>query len=209
MNHKYHLSSVLAVLLVAVILSLSTGTFALAQDGTTDQEGHRLDENTSSLNFQFAVPGGPGFLMVPASAFVPKSDNIVYSRPDGTSLFASTSSAPDGNFDAPVFLPQGATVTKVVMYYYDNDSNRTMSLHLLKFPLPGDTSITMAYITSADSQVPFYAEDTTIQENPIDNQAYAYALHINMLGASPGLIHTFKGARIDYSYPTYLPAIQR
>ena len=209
MNHKYHLSSVLAVLLVAVILSLSTGTFALAQDGTTDQEGQRLDENTSSPTLQVAVPGGPGFLMVPASAFVPKSDRIEYSRPDGTSLSTSSTSIPDGNYDAPVFLPQGATVTKVVMYYYDNDPSHIMGLTFSKFPLPGNTSIIMAQVSSANSQVPFYTEDATIEGNPIDNQAYAYVLHINMLSASPGLMHTFKGARIDYSYPTYLPAIQR
>ena len=76
--------------------------------GSTDPPDETTLRQSGTLN---AVPGGPGFVTVSASAFRPRYSSTQYSG--GPRLTTTTENA---TFDAPVLLPHGATITKFILY---------------------------------------------------------------------------------------------
>ncbi len=155
------------------------------------------------------VPGGPGFLMLPAAAFHPRSNTILFELYDGISLMTLEGSSVDCAYFAPLTLPQGATITKMVQYYWDSDqqTGKTIALALSRGN-PTEGEQVMAQTWSLDSFVPTYTETTDITEPLVDNQSYAYFLTLVLpWGSSPEVVLHLQAVRIDYSFSTALPLI--
>jgi hypothetical protein len=109
---------------------------------------------------------------------------------------------------APVDLPQGAVVTKLTYFYYDNSPSEGMfhEAWLRRQYLPNDLPLsTMAQIpfgVSGDSSTMQSISDTTISNATIDNQNYMYMVYANygVSGVSTGL--AFYGLQIEYTMDT-------
>lgn len=161
---------------------------------------------------QAAVPGGPGYVMVPATAFIPESSS------DGYRVFWGELSVPEGSpngytiFNAPVYLPQGARLTGLTMYYTDtNNDSDTLGVDLMRKPLPSLSSGELVGLSIYSNLVDFgvYQSDTTADPARaiIDNSQYSYWLKVYIYAAPVYL--QLQAVRIDYAYDTALPAIRR
>lgn len=155
------------------------------------------------------VPGGPGFISIHPSAFTPKRDYIDYAYSIGNAYWLwNPSTTTDGAYVAPLLLPNGATITKFVLFYYDTDPGEDVRALLRRSPLTGVGSYEeMAYAISMDSSGFGYYETTQINHQVIDLQEYSYVIEVYLRkGYSTNIGLT--GIRIDFEYPSYLPLIE-
>lgn len=119
------------------------------------------------------------YLSIPATAFISENPDVedVTIRSDGTVANAAAS------FAAPVFLPNGAIVTSVIMY--GAAPGEAWSLVRTSFA-GANTTMATAAIGTADS---------TITAATIDNETYSYSIGTSTFDATE-LIY---GARITYT----------
>jgi len=122
-----------------------------------------------------------------ASYTYTNSGNILYAATGGGSIFV-----------APVFLPHGATVTRLDFYYKDNSAN-DLTLYL-NVTARTDSGTSMASITSSGQSSQYTSSSTTtINVSTVDNLSYNYYLSLSFPGNdSSNLIYS--GALIRYSY---------
>jgi hypothetical protein len=122
----------------------------------------------------------------------------------GWSLYNSGSSS--AFYEAPLPLPNGASITKFVVYYYDNDaSNLSATLHRAAFDKLFGT--TMANVTSSGTgDFVRYGEDISIDVPIIDQQSYYYWVEVSL---PPTSFVQLVGVRVDYGYPNNLPLVQK
>jgi hypothetical protein len=152
-----------------------------------------------------AVPGGPGFQMVSAFQFKPRwSGNTwdyqeldLYNPGTGTSYF-----------DASFTLPNHVVVTRLVIYYYDNNGTHDLTAWLYRGDVAtGDFSF-MAEVSSSGAVAQYRnASDTTIDLATVDQQTYSYIITIAIPAAGNSLRLT--GVRVDYAYGVSLPLVLR
>jgi hypothetical protein len=102
---------------------------------------------------------------------------------------------------APVHLPQGAKVTKLIIYYVDNACgvSQYLVVTLTRHNLATGAVQKMGEVTS--DKVPCEAyrrtlEDATISNSMIDNEKYSYAFYTKFFDAIDRL--KFTGAKIYY-----------
>ena len=82
-----------------------------------------------------------------------------------------------GHFRAPVYLPQGAVVTKLVVFGYDNLAGELYSVTLAKHVFTTNSEVVMAETVSADNPTnPQKNVDTTITDATITNNQATYFL---------------------------------
>lgn len=198
---------VLAIALSILLISTSVGIPVIAQEGveegtTTPGEGQTLQDAGTNA----AVPGGPGFIMVHPTAFVPINSTTEHSFGGGGYIYNPGTTL--SFYEAAVNLPDGAKITKVVVYYRDNS---TANLEVTLAVIDMDTSSVspMANIISAGaSPTNQVLEDTTISPDTIDNQSNAYWIEAGLPGGQGSNLR-IRGIRIDFSYPVNLPMIVR
>ena len=152
------------------------------------------------------VPGGPGYLIQPASAFRPQSSSTEFLI---SASYLLNLTNPSASFIAPVSLPQGATINKFILYYQDNDTVVGVEGRLSRIALPGAAAVELANVNSnsnVNSLTPNYVETTNIINPVVDNQSYAYFVQV-ILPASINLV--VNGFRLDYTFPINLPLIMK
>lgn len=149
-----------------------------------------------------ATPGN-GYLSVPAAAFVPKDPTHEYYNDGYRLINPATGVGPD--FVAPVHLPNGATVTKVVVYFYDDSSDGSdyVWVWLGRNEHDNDFS-TMAYVFSTDVGDGSNHDDT-IDYATIDNSQYSYFLELDLHSTAV----VAYGVIIEYTYSASLPLVSR
>ncbi len=134
MGRKSHFSTILAVLVLVIILSGSTGTFALAQVSGGEQTFNILADSSTTTSPQAPVPGGPGFVMIPSAAFQPSSSDTKYAN---FITLQTDITSPTTDYVAPVSLPHGARIKRLIYYYLDTDPAKVSVLSLWRYPVPG------------------------------------------------------------------------
>ena len=90
------------------------------------------------------------------------------------------------SFSAPVFLPDGARVTSVVVFYVDDSSAHHITVNMLRHNVYQNDSAfqNMANFTSSsDSAAWQSAKINPISYNLINNGGYTYAMDIYFSGA--------------------------
>ena len=143
-----------------------------------------------------AAQSGTGYISVPAAAFVPEHYLVDYANLGSTLSLKTGASAA---FLAPVHLPHGATVTKLTLNYYDEDSFNAITLDMWCSDQGGDKHI--AGVTSGDDGIG--SVSTTSISNPVVDNSACASYSVLSIGAT-GL--TFYEAYIEFTYPTsYLP----
>jgi hypothetical protein len=151
-----------------------------------------------------AVPGGPGFYTQSAAAFRPRSSSTEYQL---TGPRLRTISAPT-SYDAPLDLPNGAQINRLVIYFTDNDDDPGVdfSAEIWRVPLPGRTGERVSEtISSTGAPGEAYEETTNILEPAVDLEGYAYYIRL-FLPVSNNL--EVNGLRVDYTYDVELPLIR-
>ena len=191
------------ITIAAVLLLLfSTNAFAFAQQ-PGDTEPPEVEGGAVNV-----VPGGPGFVSIPARAFKPQDEGGAWFYFNGDLAMDTDSST--GRFDAPLYIPNGATITKLVVYYLDLSYDVDLTVFLFRKPLAGSLEEELARVHSWFDDGYGYYTDDTISYPVIDMQNYVYSVQVFFpspytLGDNLRLV----GVRVDYGYDTYLSLIKK
>ena len=219
MNRKYRITMVVLVVL-ALLIGASAQEWRSTAVAAGDQQlpGSKL-AGAAAPGFGAApgslalvpVPGGPAFYSLGAQAFKPDSSDGGYTI-DSYKGLINTGASQD-TFLAEVALPNGATVNRFVVFFYDNHSATDYNLTavLRRYSLATYDSVTMAQVASSDnSDAIRYVETTSITSPVIDQQSYTYVVEV--LLPVTDVIYTelsLRGVRIDYGYPVNLPVVRK
>jgi len=201
---------ILAVLATAVVLAAgSAATWcsvaAPPHDGpSARQEGLGSPAREAAASLAAPVPGGPGFYSQHAVAFRPYEPTMSWAFWDGE-LY--NPGGTDSEFDAPLSLPNGATITKLVAYYYDACGSRDLTVRLLRDASGSNLGDYMAELNSSGAPGGYsYGEDSTVDYPIIDQQSYSYRVVVLLpQGCSTNM--SLESIRVDYGYQTGLPLV--
>lgn len=209
MNHNPRL--MLGVLVVVVALAAAPALFwrpatalsTVAGDGPGGR-GDRAGQAAPAP--AEPVPGGPGFYSLHAAAFRPYGSTMSWAffddelyNPGGT----------DSDLQAEVSLPNGATIVKFVVYYWDNCGSHDMSVRLERSAVSSNDKQPLAEATTSGNEFAYrYAEDSTIAWPLVDLQSYAYRV-IVLLPQGCGDNLTLESVRIDYGFGVRLPIVAK
>ena len=95
-------------------------------------------------------------------------------RDEGTPIFGACKTT-SGGISAPVHLPQGATVTKMTVYWYDADGASDIKVDLWRRTHSSNAGASMGSVTSSGSGGDGSGTTTTFAPPPtIDNAIYSY-----------------------------------
>ena len=191
--------STIVALLIVTIFGGRVSRLAVGQ-GPGDPPQAELQ----GLQSTAAVPGGPGYTMQPASAFRPRYSSTEYQLV-GPRLYTISGSF---YYDAPLDLPNGADVTRLVIYYTDNDAAEDFSAEIWRVPMPGRSGekVSDTVSSSGASADASFVETTSILLPTVDLEGYAYYIRLT-LPASGDL--EVNGFRVDYTYDSMLPLVTR
>ncbi|HEB12806.1 MAG TPA: hypothetical protein ENI11_03915 [Actinobacteria bacterium] len=125
-----------------------------------------------------------GYLSIPVSALVPLEDGYNYERGFNLHMIAGA-----GQFQAPVYLPQGAVVTKVRYNYKDDVIGKDTSIELSRVNNLNNSVDSMAGPPPASSDSPAWQVLTysSINYATINNNSYAYYVFVWLSGADTDL----------------------
>lgn len=135
-------------------------------------------------------------ISVPCAAFIPEINTYDFTGYLGGSLRNFTSLTAQ-YFYAPVYFPDGVTVTKMTCYGYRDDTLATMTLSLKRSDFEGNTAelaATGAIWTDGWGS----GEDTGINNADIDNSTYSYFLHLKLDPNDSVSDVRFSGATIEF-----------
>ena len=125
----------------------------------------------------FPERGFPKPLAINGAAFVPSDDTHQWTIQ--ANLLLNRVTLEFQNFWAPVYLPQGAKITKITMYGYRDDVLATMECVLLRVDNLGDV-ISMGWVTADWTDGNGSGYDDTISPDTIDNENYSYGLNLKL-----------------------------
>lgn len=169
-------------------------TYANSLADTQDEPASLSDE-----------PGGPGFYSSSALGFMPYPNNSTTPYAHfGMSIYN-----PDTvthAYEIPVYLPQGATITKFTIWAYDNDSTNNLSVKLMTKGMENSVfNIIMAEndSTGAEDGVRIF-KSTSVFFPKIDMENAVYWVEAIL---PPGNNLKLFSFQIDYAYFTYAPLI--
>jgi hypothetical protein len=193
--------SAMIVLLILVSTLLVTSVVGAQSSLGWDGIGQALPE---APNVATVVPGGPGIVMLTSMNFRPyTATNTSYSF---TGYGLKNNDVVEQSFIAPLQLPNGVTIKKIVLYYSDLDNLKQINALLVAVPMTFGYGVVMASISSVNNTSMGYSETTTINTPVVDLVSNAYAIQVTMPASSSVMLI---GARIDYAYQTVLPVINK
>lgn len=206
MVSKHRLLTILVVLLFGLLTLAQPVPQTAAQEEDPGPASGSAAYTAGALALDpVLIPGGPGFFSANALGFQP--------YPNGTTPIAFSGRSvynPDTTFhyyQMPVYLPHMATITKFVIWGYDNDGSYNFWGAVAKMGQDDSYVQQMSYLPSSGTSTSLRVfTDTTIVDPLVDLQSYAYWVEIGM---PPSASVRFTSFRIDYSYPTYAPAIHK
>lgn len=108
-------------------------------------------------------------------------------------------------FNFPVNIPHGAIITKLVAYFVDHDASKNMLVNLYRDNYDNLTRTLMGQAVSFGSAGYIYATDSSIDYASVDLSSYSYSLELYIPEYISG--SGFMGARVDYSYPAFVPMV--
>jgi len=125
-------------------------------------------------------------------------DDIVYR---GTYAYISSGvAAYASNIGCGVRLPQGATITELRAWVYDNDAGGIVWVYLERHTNGGGTA-TMASVSAADSGSVQNLATTTITTPVVDNANYSYRIMVYLGPSAVGTNIRFYNVRLTYTLP--------
>jgi len=206
MTHKIYSKSILILSVIILVLTLTSGSVAVAQnEGEVKDQQAEVQQTQNEIDV--AVPGGPGFISVPATVFQPFLPTVQW----GFSAYKlyNPSETIAGKYIAAIDPPNGATINKVVLFYDDSDPSGDISFDLIRASLSALEWGSMGSVVSSGTPGVSYGEDTSILFNVINLQEYTYFLVVTIPPKVSTASIKLYGVRIDYGYSTYAPLINK
>lgn len=159
-----------SLLLAADPGSLSSGTVDSMSNQSNDSPlaTGQIEETPAA-----AAPVTYANFRVPGSTLRPRSSGVTFS-PSGSGGCIYATSSPSDVWNTPIYLPQGATVNTLRMYYYDtsaSDSNAWFTIYDLYGNIVEEWSVQ----TSGTFGNSF--NDSVAIDHTIDYSVYSYALN--------------------------------
>jgi len=202
MSRKFRLPIIIGSVITIIVLAAVLGSIALAQDDVP--QGSTAGEGQVSSEVAVPVPGGPGFVSLSAVAFTNYSAAASYAF-NGQTLY--NPGAGTAVYEGSLNLPQGATITKFVAYYYDNNATYDLTAILAEGPFDTTFGNAIAVTSSTGTGAGYrYGEDTTITSPDVDNSSNSY--WVELLLPPAGDVRLV-AVRVDYAFPTGLPLIEK
>ncbi len=169
---------ILAVILViATLVISSTASISI----TTNTKKDDLTPKLLAIKTDyFSISGG---------AFNPEGSSLTYST-DGCSIGGN------GKFYAPVYLPNEATVTKILFFWSDYYGSDDGTLQLKRHGFGNPTAQTMAEASTSGSTGSGASEDITIDNPDIDNSKYSYFVVLDF----PSALIKCNNVIVEYNY---------
>ena len=157
------------------------------------------------------VPGGPGYYSISSGEMGPTDHTIGYQAAGGwISTTVESTLRPDTTlYAAGLHLPQGARITKLVVYGYDDDTSQNFGYRALGVTLDGGAVLFQNVTdwansgTSGGNLVGEVAANDG--EDIVDNSIYSYLVIADLPVASGGSELKIMGFRVDYSFDSYVP----
>ena len=215
MSHLLRATRSIFVILVTLALALLLSSASHAQDtgpdpvvdpnAAADLTGPAsVGETAPAADLSAIPPGGPGSFSLTALAMQPYPNQTVPYTISGRTLYNPDTSL--HYYEAPVYLPQGATITRFVVWYTDN-STSNMWAALARGALD-DTSVNqIGRVDSIDAAAGIrYLQDTTITFPVVNNESYMYWIEVSLPPNNTVGVLSF---RIDYQYSGYMPMINK
>ena len=210
MNRNCHVKPVVLVTVVVLAAaSVVAWRSVAAQPGDARAEpwgpGSPARE-AAALSQATPVPGGPGFYMQSSVAFRPSSSTTEWAY--GVRELYNPGLTPGTYYSSPS-LPNGATITKLVVYYYDDCAGVNPLVNLLLCGGAGEMCDVMAAVSSS-SDVGGYgnSEDSTIHSPVIDQQSWVYIVSAELPGGCGSSLRLVN-IRIDYGFGSRLPIVTK
>lgn len=208
MNTSFISRKLFVLVAVLILMAVSIDAKAIAQEsiegGASSIQGGETIEAEISAD---PVPGGPGFIMVHPTEFIPMSDQGKWQIGGGGYIY--NPGTIDTYYEAPVNLPHGATITKMVVYFRDSSVTKDLWAALAKINMDTGAYAQIGYVESTESSVDLQVlEDITISQPIIDNKSNGYWLEISLPGEVSNDLR-LRGIRIDYAYAVSLPLVSK
>ena len=156
------------------------------------------------------VPGGPGYYSIGSGEMVPTDYTIEYQAAQGwITTTVESSLRPITLYAAGLHLPQGARVTKLVVYGYDDDPSKDFWYRAFGVTLDGDAVLLQQVtdVTYSDTDGGAFVDyaEANEGEDLVDNSVYQYLVIAHLPVASGGSQLKIMGFRVDYSFDSYVP----
>ncbi|MCL5257512.1 MAG: hypothetical protein M1319_06925 [Chloroflexi bacterium] len=192
---KAHKSLRLALLSVVVATVILVSFFCCGPsliDRLSPQPALAEELPPEVLSTDVQATGTLHTLTVPAIAFQPIEPGLDYFN-GMSDLYLHTGS---GRFGAPVYLPQGAKVVRLVAFCSDNTSSYSLSVTLDRGTPNAAGYNEMAKVASSDSATVQKLIDNTVSYPTINNSSYVYFLYASLTGPNV----TMYSIKIVYYY---------
>jgi hypothetical protein len=196
--------------MVVLILTSFFASFAFAQEGIDGQglSNPGMPSASDATPTPVPEPGGPGFISVSPFAFTPYQAANPASFTGQMIYFGSQGTDPT-IYIAPLNLPHGAIITKMVAYLLDNNSTNWLRVSLLQCPYLSTVCSGLAEVMSTYAQ-PENRSLSVPMNVAVDLQSNNYILSLTLPPISDQNINIgLLGVRVDYTYFGYLPAVQQ
>ena len=160
------------------------------------------------------VAGGPGYYSVQAGTMQPVDYTVQWQlgqyEGDGwISTVQESSLRLYTGYGAPVHLPQGAYITKVVGYAYDDDPSEDLAFCVVRYALGATPTrrVVAEWTQTGTDEGTFVAQANAVSAEValVDNSVYSYAVEVTLPKASSGKELRVLMFRVDYSFDSYVP----
>jgi hypothetical protein len=168
---------------LGIILAALIGMAALAQAHVPAASGEKEAGQAGAHSL-----GGSGVLHIAGASFVPESSSTVYSTSGEGDV--SVTGASDRYMHAPVLLPDGALVSGLTFYYYDNHATGLVSAGLIRNNDPDIGSRSILANAASPGGIRGYDNaygSTGPSPVEIDNARYNYEVEVNWSDGSSDL----------------------
>lgn len=151
--------------------------------------------NTGSVGNPGNPSGGSGKISIAASTFVPMSDLAVYEK-SFNQLSPVSNDAASQRYYAPLYLPQGATITTMTAAF--EGSGDTVKVRLDYTAITnGDTSSSVFKLAEVLSSAGASPQTATAFAHTVDNGTNVYFLVVDLTGGSASKL---RGVSVSYTY---------
>ena len=201
---------------VAMVVALLVGLWAASSAAATPAPATQASTGHPS-RLQAAptpVPGGPGYYSITSGEMVPTDYTIEYQAAQGWISTTLESTLRDSTlYAAGLHLPQGARVTKLVVYGYDDDPVDNFWYRIAGITLDGGAVLMqdVTDITYSGTDVGAFVGEVAANdgEDLVDNSVYNYAVVAHLPVASEGYQLKIMGFRVDYEFAAYVPVAMK
>ncbi len=203
-----------AGIIAALLLALWAASTVAAVPSPAEQQGMPRAEWSSPAHAEpTPVPGGPGYYSISSGEMQPTDYTIGYQSAAGWLTTTQESTLRDATLYASgLHLPQGARITKLVVYGYDDDPSADFWFRAAGVGLDGDVVIQgVTDVTYSDTSAGAFVAQVAANDghNIVDNSIYQYLVIAHLPVASSEKRLNIMGFRVDYTFDSYAPLVMK